>query len=296
MGARRFSEIGSRAMPLARYLRTVLIVLPFASALGVFFDWQHDNALLRQRAVEITANLSTDSGRIRAINDWVYQNKGFGKNNHLFMVSALGPTPIQVLEFGGDCADKSRLVAAMLNELNIGAGLVMISLCPNCGFIHTVVEAEYERGRMVVDPIWHVDYPTADGRFLGVRDLAGTIRGRERVAELQRERGSSDKIAVMPATEATFDYAVGMNWDKNTVTRTVAATLHLLGYTPQQMFRPRFLEDPKLALSLLLVWIGIAIIGAVFSIDFFVQKAAGRRIRGSGGTVRSASMQEAKLN
>jgi hypothetical protein len=62
------------------------------------------------------------------------------------------------------------------------------------------------------------------------------------------------------------------------------------------MFRPRFLEDPKLALSLLLVWIGTAIIGAVFSIDFFVQKAAGRRIRGSGGTVRSASMQEAKLN
>ncbi len=283
-------------MPLDRYLRTVLIVVPFASALGIFVDWQHDNALLRRQAVEITTNLSADSSRIRAINDWVYQNKGFGKNNHHFIASALGPTPIQVLEFGGDCADKSRLVAAMLDELNIGAGLVMISPCPNCGSIHTVVEAQSERGRMVVDPIWHVDYPTADGRFLGVRDLAGTSRGRERVAELQRERGPSDKIAVMPATEATFDYAVGMNWDKNTVTRTVAATLHLLGYTPEQMFRPRFLEDPKLALSLLLVWIGIAIIGAIFSINFFVEKVAGRRIRGPDDTVRSANIQEANLN
>jgi hypothetical protein len=283
-------------MPIGRYLRTVLIVLPFASALGVFADWQHDNALLRQQADKITTNSNMDSERIRAINDWVYQNKGFGQNNHYFVVPALGPTPIQVLEFGGDCSDKSRLVAAMLNELNVDAGLVMLSPCPNCGFIHTVVEAQYERGRMVVDPIWHVDYPTADDRFLGVRDLAGTSRGRERVAELQRERGPSDKIAAMPPTEATFDYAVAVNWHKNTATRTVAATLHLLGYTPEQMFRPRFLEDPKLALSLLLVCVGITIVGAKLVMHFFVRKVTGRRIRGPGETVPPASLQEAKLN
>ena len=282
-------------MPIGRYLRTVVIALPFASALGVFADWQHDNALLQQQAVKITANLNTDSERIRAINDWVYQNKGFGKNDHYFLVPALGPTPIQVLEFGGDCSDKSRLVAAMLNELNIGAGLVMISPCPNCGFIHTVVEAEYERGRMVVDPIWHVDYPAGDGRFLGIRDLAGTSRGRDRVAELQRERGPSDKIAAMPATEATFDYAVAMNWNKNAATRTVAAALHFLGYTPEQMFRPRFLEDPELALSLFLVCIGIALIGANFVIYFLV-KLTGGRIRGPGKTAPPASLQEAKLH
>jgi len=160
-------------MPVDRYLRTVLIVLPFASALGVFVDWQRDNALLRQQAVEITTNLSTDSSRVRVITIGSTRTKDLAKNDHYFIVPALGPTPIQVLESGGDCSDKSRLVAAMLNELNIGAGLVMISPCPNCGFIHTVVEAQYERGRMVVDPIWHVDYPAADGRFLGVRDIAG---------------------------------------------------------------------------------------------------------------------------
>lgn len=283
-------------MPIGRYLRTVLIALPFASALGVFAGWQHDNALLHQQAVKITTNLNTDSGRIRAINDWVYQNKGFGKNDHYFIVPALGPTPVQVLEFGGDCSDKSRLVAAMLNELNVDAGLVMLSPCPNCGFIHTIVEAQYEGGRMVVDPIWHVDYPTADGRFLGIRDLAGTSRGRERVAELQRERGLSDKIAVMPATEATFDYTVAINWDKNIATRTVAATLHLLGYAPEQMFRPRFLEDPKLALSVFLVFIGMVIIAANCVLYFFVQKIAGRQIRGPGETVPPARLREANLN
>jgi hypothetical protein len=283
-------------MPIGRYLRTVVIALPFASALGVFADWQHDNALLQQQAVKITTNLSTDSERVRAINDWVYQNKDFGKNDHYFIVPALGPTPIQVLEFGGDCSDKSRLVAAMLNQLNVDAGLVMLSPCPNCGFIHTVVEAQYERGRMVVDPIWHVDYPTVDGRFLGIRDLAGTSRGRDRVAELQWERGPSDKIAVMPDTEATFDYAVAINWDKNMATRTVAATLHLLGYTPEQMFRPRFLEDPKLALSVFLVFTGMVMIAANFVIYLFVQKMARRQIRGPGETVPPARLREANLN
>ena len=283
-------------MSIGRHLRTVLIPLPFASALGVFLDWQHDNALLRQQAVKITANLNSDARRIRAINDWVYQNQGFGKNDHYFIVPALGPTPLQVLEFGGDCADKSRLVAAMLNELNIEAGLVMLTPCPNCGFIHTVVEAQYEGGRMVVDPIWHVDYPAENDRFLGVRDLAGTSRGRERVAELERERGPYDKIAGMPAAEATFDYAVPINWNKNTFTRTMAATLHLLGYKPEQMFRPRFLEDPKLALSLSLVCLGIAMIAANFLLYLIAQKTAGRRIGSPGQTAPTASLQEAKLN
>jgi hypothetical protein len=282
-------------MRFGRYLKTILIALPFASALGVFADWQHDNALLRQQAVQVTTNLNTPSERIRAINDWVYQNKGFAKNNHHFIVSALGPTPFQVLEYGGDCSDKSRLVAAMLTELDVEAGLVMLSPCPNCGFIHTVVEAQYEGGRMVVDPIWHVDYPTGDGRFLGVRDLAGTNRGRERVAELQRERGASDKIAGMPATEATFDYAVAMNWDKNIATRAVAAALHRLGYTPEQMFRPRFIEDPKLGLSVLLVCIGILIMGANAVVSLG-RKLAGRRIRGPGEIAPAANLRQGKLN
>jgi hypothetical protein len=255
------------------WFKTIVTAIPFACALGLFVDWQHDNAILRQHAATITKNLLTDSARIRAINDWVYHQQGFGKNaagfaragsldnaDRFFIVPALGPTPIQVLESGGDCAEKSRLVAAMLNELNIEAGLVMISPCLHCQFIHTVVEARQERGRMVVDPTWNVDYPAADGGYLGVRDLAGTNFGRERVAELQSQRGAADKISGMPGSEATFDYAVAINWDKNAVTAAVAATLTILDYAPESMFRPRFLEDPKLTLILFCVWIGIGVI------------------------------------
>jgi hypothetical protein len=257
---------GMLTIPIAgfraiRLFGTVFTAIPFACVLSLFVDWRHDNAILHQQSIDITSNLNADHARIRAINDWVYHHHGFGKNDHYFIVPALGPTPTQVLESGGDCADKSRLVVAMLSELNIEAGLVMISSCPQCGFIHTVVEARYERGRMVVDPTWNVDYPATAGGFLGVRDLAGTNLGRERVAQLQSLRGATDRIAVMPEMDATFDNAVALNWTKNAVTRSMAATLTFLGYAPEQMLRPRFLEDPKLALVLFFLSVGIAIIG-----------------------------------
>jgi len=163
-----------------------------------------------------------------------------------------------VMRQGGECGDKSRLVAAMLNSLGIDAGLVMIAPCQHCGFIHTVVEAQYQAGRMVVDPTWDVDYPTGDGRFLGVRDLAGTNRGRERVAELRHQRLATKKIVNMPDDDANFDYAVAMNWDRNDLTRTVAATLRLMGYQLESFVRPKLLEDPKLLLIYLLIGMAAA--------------------------------------
>ena len=229
-------------------------------AIGLYVNWLQDNAVLREQAMVITAHLDTDSARIRAVNNWVYHNKGFAPNDQYFVVPALGPTPIQVMERGGYCADKSRLVAAMLNSLDIDAGLVMISPCLYCGFIHTVVEARYESGRMVVDPTWNVDYPSGDGRFLGVTDLAGTNRGQERIAELQQLGLATDKIAHMPAADAVFEYAVAINWDKNFVIRSIAATLRLIGYQPETLFRPRILEDPKLFLSWFLIVIAAAMI------------------------------------
>jgi len=235
-----------------------IVALPLAGSAGLLADWRHDNLVIGQEAQKITANLKSDSTRIVAVNDWVYHHQGFGKNSSYFLVPALGPTPIQVLERGGDCADKSRLVAAMLNELGIDAGLVMMSPCPHCNFIHTVVEARYEGGSMVVDPTWNIDYPAGDGRYFGVRDLAWTNRGEERVVELRHQRGEADKIATMPATEARFEYAVAMNWDKNVVTHIAAVTMRLLGHQPETMFRPRVLEDPKLALSWLLLLVAMA--------------------------------------
>ena len=241
--------------------------IPLICAISLYFNWQQDNAVLRRQALAITAHLDSDSERIRAVNDWVYHNKGFDPNDQYFVVSALGPTPIQVMARGGFCADKSRLVAAILHSIGIDAGLVMISPCLYCGFIHTVVEARYEGGRMVVDPTWNVDYPTGGGRFLGVTDLSGTNRGQERVAELRHQRPATDKIQNMPEADATFEYAVAMNWDKNLVTRSVAAALRLMGYQPESLLRPRLLEDPKLFFLSFLLGLATMMALASFLLD-----------------------------
>jgi len=257
-------------LPSRRCGRNLIIfsaAIPLICAISLYFNWQQDNAVLRRQALAITAHLDSDSTRIRAVNDWVYHNKGFDKNDQYFIVSALGPTPIQVMARGGLCAEKSRLVAAMLNSIGIDAGLVMISSCLYCGYIHTVVEARYEGGRMVVDPTWNVDYPTGDGRFLGVTDLSGTNRGQERVAELRHQRPATDKIQNMPAADASFEYSVAMNWDKNLVTRTVAATLRLMGYQPETLLRPRLLEDPKLSLISFLLGLATTMALASFLLD-----------------------------
>src|SRR5215469_5532110 len=124
-------------LPSYRSSRILVLIagaITFACAIGLFFNWQEDNAVLRTQAMAITAQIHTDSARIRAVNDWVYHNKGFAKNDQYFLISVLGPTPVQVMDRGGDCADKSRLVAAMLNNLHIDAGLVMISPCWYCEF------------------------------------------------------------------------------------------------------------------------------------------------------------------
>src|SRR5437867_7273792 len=233
-------------LPSRRRGRNLIIfaaAIPLICAISLYFNWQQDNAVLRRHALAIAAHLDSDSARIRAVNDWVYHNQGFGKNDHYFLVPALGPTPIQVMQHGGYCADKSRLVAAMLNTIGTDAGLVMISPCLYCGFIHTVVEARYEGGRMVVDPTWDIDYPTGDGGFLGVTDLAGTNYAEARLAELRQRRGTTDKIAHMPVADAIFDYAVAINWDRDVLTRSTAATLRLIGYQPETWLRPRILED-----------------------------------------------------
>jgi hypothetical protein len=266
-------------LPSRRRGRNLIIfaaAIPLICAISLYFNWQQDNAVLRRQALAITAHLDSDSARIRAVNDWVYHNKGFDKNGQYFVVPALGPTPIQVMARGGFCAEKSRLVAAMLDSIGIDAGLVMISPCLYCGFIHTVVEARYEGGRMVVDPTWDVDYPTGDGRFLGVRDLSGTNHGQERVAELRHQRPATDKIQTMPTADAAFEYAVAMNWDKNVVTRSVAAALRLMGYQPETLLRPRLLEDPKLSLISFLLGVATTMALASFLLDPGVRSVAKR--------------------
>lgn len=251
-------------------LAAIVAIVPLGCAVGIWLSWIADNAVLRNQALAVTAALTSDAARISAVNDWVYHDQGFAKNRHFFAIKALGPTPLQVMESGGDCADKSRLVSAMLRQLGIDSGLLMISPCRDCAPIHTVVEARYPGGRMIVDPVWGVDYPAVNGKYLGARELAATGLGPQHIADLQRRSAPDAKIRRMPAADAEFDFAAAMNWNKNLISRAAAYVLEGLGIDPGRLMRPHLLEDPKLALSVLLAVVAVAlmILGVLIGLVF----------------------------
>src|SRR5579864_4505326 len=97
-----------------------------------FVDWTRENAVLRRHALEVTRGAANRSDAIIALNHWVYGHEGFAKNQNYFVVKALGATPLQVLRSGGDCSDKSRLLSAILDQIGISSGLVMIYPCATC--------------------------------------------------------------------------------------------------------------------------------------------------------------------
>jgi hypothetical protein len=166
----------------------------------------------------------------------------------------------------------------MLREIGIESGVAQIFPCPNCYPIHVIVEAEYEGGRMVVDPAWDIDYPAGEGKYLGMRDLAGTNLGRDHLAKLQKKRPPDDKIQSMPLTEATFDFAKSVNWQKNVWSRMGAYGLRLLGYDPGELLRPHFLEDPKLAL--VLSFLAVAVMLPILSVGLGLAfPACGTKLR-----------------
>ena len=274
----------------------VLAGVQLAMAVALYVNWESDNNIIRQQALTIAEMLPNAAERIIAINNWTYDNKGFEKNREYFLLPQLGPTPLQILESGGDCSDKSRLVAAMLNQLGIHSGLLMISPCAGCAPIHTVVEAVYEHGRMIVDPIWNIYYPEGESdRFLGAAELAGTERGYQHLLHLQQLRGPSDKISLMPTAEATFDFTKSVNWEANWGTRAASKMLKAAGYSPETILRPRMLEDPKLAMSMFAFVGGVGcVVPAIFAFCFrwirqslvWQSPASGRRKRPHRNTGR----------
>ena len=67
--------------------------------------------------------------------------------------SFLRPMPRQVMEQGGDCADRSRLVIRMLRLHGIGASKWAL-YTKEMKSVHAVVELEAEAGKMVADPLY----------------------------------------------------------------------------------------------------------------------------------------------
>lgn len=243
-----------------RVTAALFALLSGVAGIYVLFDWRSDNRELLTFAQTVVQDNNVNEQDIERLNDLIYHTGGFAKNNHYFFLPSLGPTPIQVLREGGDCSDKSRLLAAILDEIEIPATLVMLAPCNTCAFGHTVVEAKTKGGPIAVDPVYNISFPSSAGHYYGVRDLRDNSDILQaRLDELTLQRGPESKVAFYRrgADGIHYSYPVTVNWEKNFLTQFIGRFLARYTEEPSLIYRPRWLEDPKLLVTILLGTISI---------------------------------------
>lgn len=234
------------------------VVLLVASGL-LYAKYFKDSSRLRQVALEV---VGPTPGRpelvLKQLNHWVFNNQIFAKNPHYFLSPRLGPTPVQVLDSGGDCADKSKLLAAMLHAVGIPSTLVMLYSRDYGQATHTVVETRLPGFRAVADPIWDVVFADGHGGLLGVEQLKARHDQFEAcIHALVKERGPQSKVAYYPIEEESYRWPRTINWDRMPATRVIGSVLGWFDPQPELVTRPRILSEPVLFVSLLLLGAGL---------------------------------------
>jgi hypothetical protein len=161
----------------------------------------------------------------------------------------LRPTARQVMEDGGDCADRSRLLIALLHLRGIkGSKWALYNAKGES--VHAVVEANVETGKMVADPLFGLWFPKPQGGYYDIHELKKdpTILG-ARVAELRAEgiQPGVDRLQLYPLNDYVYSSARTINWNKNALSRGIYSSLHgILGDQAGELGRPRFVEEPPL--------------------------------------------------
>jgi hypothetical protein len=212
-----------------------------------FSSYAKDKRLLKMLAAQLTAGITSSNDKVRVLNSFVYHNKGFAKNESYYLLQSLGATPVQILDKGGDCSDKSRLLAAMLEQIGIASSLAMLYPCQGCTPVHTVVLAETESGTIVADPVFDLMFPKQAGGYHDVGEMIGESEIlMNRLRMLRSMRGPKDKISFYDESSYHYDFITTVNWSKYRWLAGLSSTLKRLGLEPRLIRRPALLENPKL--------------------------------------------------
>jgi hypothetical protein len=239
----------------------VLSLVSMVAAAACYISYRRDCARLRGIAQTVTAGLENPAERVVALLHWVYRNQSTTENPRHFLLPRLRATPCQVLETGGDCADKSRLLSALLREVEIPASMAMC-FDPRTGRpTHTVVVASIAQDReMVVDPVYELSFPKPQhGDYYGLLDLRKdptilTLR----LEELRTQWPRSHPVHSYDSAKAGYSRASCINWERDALTRLLGSILiRRYGNEAYTTPRPVVLEEPKLAVAVGALSVGI---------------------------------------
>jgi len=183
--------------------------------------------------------------------------------------SFLRPMPRQVMEQGGDCADRSRLVIRMLRLHGIGASKWAL-YTKEMKSVHAVVELEAEAGKMVADPLYGLWFPRPDGGYYDIKELRQSpsiLQGRIQTLLREGVRPGSSDLKSYPIDEYTYQYAKSINWEKWAVTWPLYKALSIImGPSIDNFQRPMLVEAPQLMVMMMAGAIQGGIIIAYFAL------------------------------
>jgi hypothetical protein len=244
--------IGSKSMKtgLKRLFQLALAILVLAQA-GVFLIYERDQHYLSQLMDKISEPAAPPSVQAQRVLNYlrdvpVITNESYFLSPVFHFMRA---TPRQVSEQGGDCADRSRLMIALLRTHNIEASKWAL-YSPEMKPVHAVVEIQTEQGPMVADTLFGITYPKPDAGYYSVAQLRDNpALYRERIAYLQsiHARPGGEKVEQYPLNRYVFENARTINWEKSPVMHLVYRALRgTLGDRANRITRPFVAEQPAL--------------------------------------------------
>lgn len=181
----------------------------------------------------------------------------------------LRPMPRQVLEQGGDCGDRSRLVIRMLLLHGIGASKWAL-YTKGMKSVHAVVELQAENGKMVADPLYGLWFPSPSGGYYSIRELRQSpniLSDRIQSLVEQGKRPGTSDLRKYPVEEYSYTYAKTINWEKWVVTWPLYKALGvIMGPGVDDLQRPMFVEAPQIMVMMIAGVIQGGIIIAYFAL------------------------------
>ncbi|MCO6437346.1 MAG: transglutaminase domain-containing protein [Phycisphaerae bacterium] len=234
-------------------LRSASILLPLVLASICYCSFRADQAQIAQYARRTTSGMHDPANRVLALLWRIHTELPTRHNTAGFLLPSLGATSAQVLQSGGDCADKSRLLVALLRSLNIPASPVM-SFDPRTNRpAHTFVEARPTGMQaMLVDPTYALSFPRPDGGYYGLLDIRRDPAIVDRQLASSRVEGPEYRAVsdyyLRPA--APYESGSTFNWNRGALPRAARSALFpLFGERLYTWPRPIFLEEPKLLIA-----------------------------------------------
>jgi hypothetical protein len=258
-----------------RYLAIIaaVVLLPLV-ALQVYavVYYEREQATLIAYLHRVTNSSLSPSEQIQEIVLSLKDKPDNGNDSYFLcpLFRPLRPTPSQVLEKGGDCADRSRVVVALLRLRGISSSKWALYNAQGES-VHAVVQADTELGKMVVDPLFGIWFPKTQGGYYGIGELKqdpGILAKRIHELEAKGLEPGADRLETYEWNQYIYTNARTINWNKSALMKASYELLHfLLGEKVDELRRPTLAEEPALMVLygtaglevvIVLAWLAVA--------------------------------------